>query len=163
MRKSIFILFLLALVFFSNAQTGYKTISVSTGLSSTNSKYLSLTLEHTDNKRLHAGVLFQTLFYSNYNPKKIDLTCNETYHGVGLFLSSNLSNSRNYYTQLYLGGTVATNFSNLIYYPFLGLSQCQFIYPKLQFFISERVSYLINVPDRQNWQPALFGGFKILL
>jgi hypothetical protein len=120
-------------------------------------------LENSNNKKIHTGLMYQALFYSNFDPKKIDLKSGETYHSLGFFLSSVLSSSRNHDAQFYFGGAVGTNFSRLIYYPFIGLSQSAFVSPKVQLFLSERVSYLINLTDAQNWQPALSGGLKFLL
>lgn len=160
-------LFLLLLLIISNeillAQTGgYKTLTIATGMSITDSRYITVMLENDGDKRIHTGIVYEALFYSKYKNKRIDFGNTTAYNGLGFYLSSSLSNSRNYDAQFYFGGVASTNFSKVIYYPFLGLSQSFFLSSKLQLFISERISYLMNL-NEENWQPAILGGIKILL
>ena len=144
------------------AQNGYTAVSVSGGLSVTNSKYVTISLEKNDNKKLHTGLMIENLFYSNYKSEKIDLASTNTYYSIGLFLAAPVKNSRNYSSQFYFGGATGTDFHRLIYYPFAGLSHSFFVSPKSQLFITEKVQYIFKLSEAQ-WQPCAFIGFRYLL
>ncbi len=161
MKKFLVILLIFLFQLKAIAQNGYTAISISGGLSVTNSKYVTIFLEKNNNKKLHTGLMIENLFYSNYISGKIDLASTNTYHSIGLFLAAPVKNSRNYSSQFYLGGATGTNFYRLIYYPFAGLSHSFYVSPKSQLFITEKVQYLFKLTEAR-WQPCAFLGFRYL-
>ena len=162
MKKSLVILFVFLFQEKVMAQNGYTAISISGGLSVTNSKYVTILLEKNNNKKLHTGLMIENLFYSNYKSKKIDFASTNSYHSIGLFFAGPVKSSRNYSSQFYFGGATGTDFHRLIYYPFAGLSHSFYVSPKSQLFVTEKVQYIFKLSEA-HWQPCAFIGFRYLL
>lgn len=159
--------FLLALLILggltTNAQIGYRQLQISGGLSASNSKIFSVQLERAGTRRIHAGMLFQTLLYSKHKPLHFSIPWNMTFQSIGAYIKSNVYTAKNFCATWFVGGAAGTDTHVVIVYPFGGFEQGWYIRPKTQIFISEGVLYLRNVDLKNLWQPNLQVGFKSAL
>ena len=72
MKTILLCIALLAEISNLQAQTGFTNYSFSTGWSTSNSKLIDFSIEGAGNKKIHAGLLIETIFYNN-NPSKFSI------------------------------------------------------------------------------------------
>jgi hypothetical protein len=147
----------------TNAQTGYRQLQVSGGLSAFNSRIFSIQLESAGTHKIHAGMMFQALWYSPNKNLHFPIHDSRLFESVGLYLKKDIYTAKNFCATVYLGGAIGTDTHNIILYPMGGLEQGWFIRPKTQLFISENLLYLRNIDLANNLQPILQMGIKCLL
>lgn len=156
-------LFFALLIFASltaKAQIGYKQVLVSGGLSAFNTKVFSVQLEGAGTRKIHIGIMFETLLYSDNKNLHFSVSSNKTFQSVGFYLKGDVHTAKNFSATWFVGGAAGTDTHNLIFYPVGGLEQGWFIHPKTQLFISENMLYLRNVDLKYLMQPTLQAGFK---
>jgi hypothetical protein len=154
------LLSLLCLVLFIqlNAQSGFTCYGLSNGISSNNSKLISFTIEGSGNKKIHAGVMVESLFYAS-DISKYSIAGSKAYLSAGLFLKTNITNTRNFNQQLFLGGNIGTDNKNTIWYPQVGLEQNFFCSSHIQLFTTQKCLYIFGITGN-NWQPILSIGIR---
>lgn len=155
-----FLLCLLSLVVLNHlgAQTGFTNYSFSTGWSTSNSKLFNFSIEGAGNKKIHAGLSTEAIFFST-NTSKVSLESNKTFIAAGLFLKARLSNSRNFNQQVYAGANIGSDNKTTIWYPYAGLEQNFFLSPHTRFVLGEKCLYIFKIPA-DNWQPSFSLGFR---
>ncbi len=160
--------YLLSLICFhfaalAHSQIGYKQLLVSGGLSLSDSKLFSLQYEGAGVHKIHAGVLLQTIGFSKNKDIHVSTQINTTYESVGLYLTGNMCTAKNFSATWHLGGACGTNTHEVVIYPFGGLQQGWFAYPKMQLFISENLIYLLNSSNTNQCQPYIGAGVAFSL
>ena len=157
--KPIFSNFLGLVLFIQlNAQSGFANYGLSTGISSNNSKLLSFTIEGSGNKKIHAGVMVESLFYAS-DISKTSLAGSKAYLSAGLFLKTKITDTRNFNQQFFFGGNIGTDNKNTIWYPQLGLELNFFCSSHIQLFTTQKCLYIFGITGN-NWQPVLSSGIR---
>jgi len=147
----------------AHGQIGYKQLLLSGGLSLSNSKLLTVQYEGAGVHKIHAGVLLQTIWYSNDENAHYSLKSNTIYGAAGLYLKGDMHTSKNFSATWHLGGACGTNTHEVIIYPFGGLDQGWYICPKTQLFVSENVIYVVISSIMNTWKPYIGAGLKFSL
>ncbi len=147
----------------AHSQIGYKQLLLSGGLSLSNSKLFTVQYEGAGAHKIHAGVLLQTMWYNNNKYGHFSMKSGTTYASVGIYLKGDMHTAKNFTATWHLGGACGTNTHETIVYPFGGLEQGWFMYPKTQLFISENVLYIFNTTLTNEWQPSIGAGLKFSL
>src|SRR4051794_22136015 len=147
----------------ASAQLGFKSLGLSGGLSTANSKLFTLSYQGAGEKKLHLGILLQGLLYSDYDHHRYSWSSQKTYVSAGLFGSYTLVSTRNFMQSFKFGAAAGSDNSRFVWYPFTGFEQDFFIAPKTQFFIGEQVLYLFVKENAYQWQPSLQLGLKFSL
>lgn len=158
--KQLFFIWATLAVLTTNAQKGYRQLQVSGGLSAFNSKIFSIQLESAGTHKIHAGMMFQTLWYSPNKNLHFSIRDSRVFEAVGLYLKKDLYCAKNFCATVYLGGAIGTNTHDVILYPVGGLEQGWFICPKTQLFISENLLYIRHIDLANTMQPILQMGVK---
>jgi len=161
-----YIIFMLSMLGFGHglfAQVGFNSLGVSTGMSTANSKFFTLSYEGAGANKLHLGVQLQGILYSEFARHHYSFTSQTTYVSAGLFFTYNLATTRNFLTNFRFGAAGGSDNSRFIWYPFGGFEQVIFVAPKTQLVFSEQVLYLFVKEDAFQWQPSLNVGFKFSL
>lgn len=147
-------------VFTIKAQTGYRQLQVSGGLSTSGSTIFSIQLERAGTPKIHLGLLFQALSHSPGKNSHLPTQDSMLFGSAGLYLKKDMYCAKNFCATIYLGGAIGTNTHDIIFYPVGGLEQGWFIYPKTQLFISENLLYLRHTGLANTLQPTLQVGIK---
>src|SRR5690625_3541420 len=165
MKKiTLLVLILAAATGYATAQRGFHALSVSTGVSYFNSKYITLELEKQNPKKLNLGFLVQGIFYNKTETKTINFKSDNTYLAAGMYVSLFTNKSRNFSQTVKLGGAIGTDNDNLLWFPFLSLRQCFYISNKIQLITSEGFQYLFDHPYiNKPWQPTFQIGLQLQL
>jgi len=80
----------------AHSQIGYKQLLLSGGLSLSNSKLFTVQYEGAGVHKIHAGVLLQTIWYSNNKYGHFSIRSSATYESVGVYLKGDMHTSTNF-------------------------------------------------------------------
>lgn len=147
----------------SFCQNANRTMAITAGASTANTKFASLSFEKTPNGYRSFGVTFSGIFYSNNENKKINLKYQNIIVALELRYKLTLSSTKNFNTAFFFGGAAGSDNKSFFYYPLAGFEQNIFLSKGLQLTINQKVIYLLGVKHLNNWQPSLNAGFKISL
>ena len=164
-RKLNLILLFFAIIVTGNlfAQNGYKSLAATVGASTANSKYISVSFETSSDGSHTFGLSVDGIGYSRNLKKQLDYTTDNRILALGLYYKNKLSSTRNFNTDLFVGGTGGSDNKSFVYYPFAGLEENLFLSKGLQLTINQKVIYLLGIEHLNNWQPCLNIGIQISL
>lgn len=147
----------------SFSQNASRTMAITAGASTADSKITSISFEKTRNGYRSFGVTFSGIFYSNNENKNIDSKYENVILALELRYKLTLSSTKNFNTAFFFGGAAGSDGKSFFYYPLAGFEQNIFISKGLQLTINQEIICLLGEKDLNNWQPILNAGFKISL
>lgn len=165
MKKIYFLILGIGISNIGVAQTnvrGYTHIYAGVGTSLTSpSKVINVNIETSSPKALKFGVNLEQTFYSSKKGWKNDFFDTEQKMiTAGIYGKLSLSSSRNFAMNFSIGGNAGSDSKEFIYYPKIGLEECFWLSPNLQFVLSQNAAYLFNSQFTYKWLPTLNIGLK---
>ena len=161
MKKIFYVLLFTFHLSFVFSQAGYNSISLLTGMSTNNSKFVSVLFEKDGMRKFNLIYSLEAIRYATAT-STYDLSGNDNYVAAGLLLSSKLSNNRNYSSRIFFGAMAGTDNSYFVWYPVIGFKQNINLSSKFSLLFQERGAYIFNL-SQNNWQASLHFGCRMIL
>ncbi len=109
----------------------------------------------------------QAMFYNPSHQFQQFFKVQDKWYNLGIYYKYNFSTSRNFATDIKIGGYGGTNTSTFMFYPYGEITQSFWIGPQFQLVVGEQAAYLFNTKEteqfKQRWLGVLNVGLKFSL